>query len=83
VVREAVTNAARHGHADTITVRLWRDGALRLEISDDGVGFEPGSPHRKESFGIISMKERVGNHGGELNITSAPGEGTAVEVMLP
>lgn len=83
VVREAVTNAARHGQADTITVRLWRDGALRLEISDDGVGFEPDSPHRAESFGIISMKERVGNHGGELNITSAPGVGTVVEVMLP
>lgn len=83
VVREAVTNAVRHGHAETITVRLWKDDAVRLKISDDGVGFDPDQPQRNGSFGIVSMRERVTNHGGRLQISSSPGQGTEVEVVLP
>jgi signal transduction histidine kinase len=83
VVREAVTNAARHGGAETIEVRLWAEGGLCLEISDDGVGFDPQRPPRTESFGIISMRERVTNHGGRLDIHSIPGGGTQVKVVLP
>lgn len=83
VVREAVTNAARHGEAETIEIRLWAEGGLCLEISDDGIGFDPQRPPRTESFGIISMRERVTNHGGRLDIHSNPGSGTQVKVVLP
>ena len=83
VVREAVTNAARHGNAETITVELSRNGVLRLEICDDGEGFDTSEPPRPGSYGIASMRERVVNHGGRFEITSQPGQGTQVKAVLP
>jgi signal transduction histidine kinase len=83
VSREAVTNAARHGNATRITIRLRREGSLYLRITDDGRGFNPSHPRRTSSFGIISMKERVENHGGVFRVSSAVGQGTEVEVVVP
>jgi signal transduction histidine kinase len=82
IVREAAVNAARHGHARQITVRLARDAQMRLEITDDGVGFDAAIPPRGH-FGLIGMKERTQALGGEFRIRSRPGDGTNVEVVLP
>lgn len=80
IVREAVTNAARHGHADTVTIELRRDGALRLRIIDDGTGFDPRAA---PGFGLTSMRERAAAAGGELTLASGDGQGTVIEVVLP
>jgi signal transduction histidine kinase len=82
IVREAAVNAARHGHARQITVRLARDAQMHLEIADDGVGFDAAAP-RREHFGLVGMKERAQALGGEFRISSRPGDGTKVEVVLP
>jgi signal transduction histidine kinase len=82
IVREAAVNAARHGRARQITVRLARDAEMRLEIADDGVGFDAAIPTR-DSFGLVGMKERAQALGGEFRISSQPGDGTRVEVVLP
>lgn len=82
IVREAAVNAARHGRARQITVRLARDAEMRLEIADDGVGFDSAIPMR-DHFGLVGMKERAQALGGEFRISSRPGDGTKVEVVLP
>jgi signal transduction histidine kinase len=84
IVREAVTNAARHGAARGVTVELRRGDALRLRIVDDGTGFDSEAPpHRGRGFGLTSMRERAEAAGGQLHVVSRPGEGTQIEVMLP
>jgi signal transduction histidine kinase len=86
IVREAISNATRHGNASKIHVALSANGGLRLAISDDGCGFDNGAssgPSERGGFGLISMHERVVSLGGELRLRSHPGEGTEVEVMLP
>jgi signal transduction histidine kinase len=84
VVREAVTNASRHGHAKTISVRLSNHDGLRLVIADDGEGFDLADPGRLEhGFGLLTMRERVEALGGDFRIESKPGNGTKVEVVLP
>jgi signal transduction histidine kinase len=82
IVREAVTNAARHGNAQMVTVALTNGNGLTLRIEDDGLGFEPVATNGN-GFGLVSMSERAHSLGGELRIVSAPTDGTAVEVLLP
>jgi signal transduction histidine kinase len=84
VAREAVTNAARHGHAHTIRVELVDEPPLRLRIADDGNGFDvDAAVERPGRRGLAGMRERVQRLGGEVTIRSEPGEGAVVEVTLP
>ena len=75
IAREAVINAARHGRASTVVLRL-RDGELM--VRDNGLGFDPGAPRRPGAFGLISMTERAEGIGGRLEVRSEPGGGTEV-----
>ncbi len=84
VVREAVANAVRHGQASSIAVRAERDErGLRLQITDDGSGFAPGNGRRVDAFGIDAMRSAVEGLGGSFHVSSAPGQGTSVEVIVP
>lgn len=85
IVREAVTNAGKHSGAAGVHVRLWRDEAVHLRIHDDGAGFRPGSGASSLAggFGLVSMRERAQTIGGTLRVTSEPGTGTSIEVVLP
>ena len=85
LVREAVTNAVRHGEAREVWVRLASGPGLHLAIEDRGHGFDPAAPVRRGAggFGLISMRERAEALGGELRVTSAPGAGTEIEVVIP
>jgi signal transduction histidine kinase len=83
IVREAIANAIRHGHARTVRVEFHTGDGTRLRVRDDGDGFDPAEPHAPSSFGLISMRERTESLGGEFNLESTPGEGTSVEVVLP
>jgi signal transduction histidine kinase len=84
VTREAIINAVRHGHAGRVKVGLRCDPDLRLEVVDDGSGFDVqaamSAPGR---MGLRSMQTRIRAIGGELVIESEPGRGTRVEVSLP
>jgi signal transduction histidine kinase len=83
ILREAVGNAVRHGRARTVTLQLRNGAGVWLRIMDDGQGFDPSAPRSDGSFGLISMRERTEALGGTFEITSAPGEGTSVEIHLP
>ena len=82
IVREAVSNAARHGEARNVTVTLSNTDAIRVKVSDDGKGFDPDAPRRR-GFGLTSMHERAEQRGATVNVRSTPGEGTEIEVVLP
>jgi signal transduction histidine kinase len=79
---EAVSNAARHGRAHVVRVELEQGEHVSFRIVDDGVGFEPAATPAGR-FGLISMRERAEAVGGSFRVSSAPGAGTAVEVVLP
>jgi signal transduction histidine kinase len=83
IVREAVTNAVRHGGARHIEIRFGADGAPTLRISDDRVGFDPARAAEAGRFGLVSMREFAEALGGSFQVHSAPGEGTTVEVLWP
>ena len=80
IVAEALTNVTRHSRALACHVAVHRNGALRVQIVDDGVGI--ASPARA-GVGLSSMRERAAELGGDCTIGPAPGRGTSVRVELP
>lgn len=81
IVREAVSNALRHGEAAQVSVTLQgKNGKTELEISDDGRGFDPAQ--RPEGNGIANVTERSRELGAELVMHSAPGQGTRVKLIF-
>ena len=86
LVQEAVQNALRHGHASHVKVRVnFTAEALRLAIQDDGKGFDPAKPHPAPhgGLGLGSMRRRVDELEGAFTLTSAPGQGATLLVVLP
>jgi PAS domain S-box-containing protein len=92
VAQEALTNAKKHAGAARARVALRRSaqGSVRLEVADEGRGFDPSAPSQNEAgpgeqVGLSSMRERVALLGGVLELESEPGAGTTViaEVPLP
>jgi signal transduction histidine kinase len=86
IANEAVHNAVRHAAAQRVSVQLsgGDDALLTLEVADDGHGFDPGDPElRSRHLGLTSMEERAAELGGELQISSAPGEGCTVRLRVP
>jgi signal transduction histidine kinase len=85
IAREALSNIARHAHATTarITVRL-DDDRLRLEVADDGIGFDASSTVPRGHLGLANMRDRAGALGGALEMGSGtPGTTIIVTVPLP
>lgn len=84
VAREAVSNIARHANAEHVRIGLWTGVAdVRMEIRDDGRGFEPSEASGGRHFGLANMRDRVAALGGGLDIDSRPREGTRIIVTLP
>jgi signal transduction histidine kinase len=81
IVREAVTNATRHGHANHITIQLFESEPWVLRVSDNGIGFDPAVvASQSTGFGLVSMRERAETLGAAFSIHSEVGRGTTVEV---
>jgi signal transduction histidine kinase len=80
IIHEALHNAVRHARASHIRVRLSVGG---VEVTDDGVGFEPDRAElRSRHLGLTSMEERARELGGTIEIRSAPGAGTTVRLEV-
>ena len=83
--QEALNNALKHAHASSVAVRLSQpagSGQLTFEVADDGEGFDVGALDQGGGLGLLSIRERVENMNGELEIESAAGQGTAVRVKV-
>jgi signal transduction histidine kinase len=84
VAQEALRNVAKHAEANEASVALIAAGPeLLLRIQDKGAGFDPDSVRSQPGLGLSSMEERVNLVQGRFAITSAPHEGTTVEVLVP
>lgn len=87
VIQEAVSNVIRHANAKTLSITLvCSDQQLRLSVQDDGSGFEPEDIYRTRGhhpLGLLGMRERTAMQGGELKITSVPGQGTEIIATFP
>jgi signal transduction histidine kinase len=82
IAQEALQNALRHADAQHVNVRLkQQNGHLLLEVTDDGVGFDPDSPElRSRRLGLTSMEERAERIGARLEIDSEHAKGTTVRL---
>ncbi len=81
IIRESLSNIARHASASSCAVKLRRDGdRTTLEIRDDERGLHPG---KRRGFGLKNIMSRARFLGGEAAVTGEPGAGTVVRVILP
>jgi signal transduction histidine kinase len=88
LVDEAIGNARKHAKAPHIWIRMRREvDTLFLEVADDGVGFDLAEVEKhyteRSSLGLVNLRERAELAGGNLQILSAAGKGTRVQVRVP
>ena len=85
IFQECLTNVIRHAQAKSVRVDLVQeDENILLVVEDDGIGFcESGLSNTLGSLGLLGMKERAQFCGGDVHISSSPGNGTTVTVRVP
>lgn len=87
IAQEALANVERHADARTVALTLHHDQrGVRLDVSDDGRGFDPAAPVDEAAdggYGLIAMRERITALAGRLDIESSPGHGTRIQVEVP
>jgi two-component system, NarL family, sensor histidine kinase DegS len=88
VLQQVVQNVVDHAQAHNLMIRLRMDEhEVKLEVEDDGIGFEaPVYSHNllsQEQMGLFTIRTRLEAFGGALKIRSAPGQGTAIQAMIP
>lgn len=82
IYKESLNNIAKHAAAKNVLVEMaYRQKVLYLLISDDGSGFDPEQPSNRN--GLKNLKTRVDKWNGQLQISTAKGQGTTVAVWLP
>lgn len=84
IAQEGISNAVRHSHAQRIEIHLLKQrSTIILRIKDDGIGFHYQERAVTSSMGLGTIKERVNEMGGYVEITSTAGKGTMLEVRIP
>jgi signal transduction histidine kinase len=88
IVQQALDNVATHARAANAWIEVtFAADSLILRVRDDGVGFtppeQPADLARQGHFGLMGMRERALLYGGQLTITSAPGQGATITARLP
>jgi len=84
IALEALNNVIKHANAQHLEIQIrFDDLAIRLEIKDDGVGFNPEQARQSGGMGLRGIEERVALLGGRLEIDSFPGMGTRLSVSIP
>lgn len=82
IAQESLTNALKHAEASHVQVVLtFKESRATIEVRDDGRGFDPATT--SEGFGIETIRLRAASVGGEVSVTSAPGEGVCVRAWAP
>jgi PAS domain S-box-containing protein len=83
IALEALNNALKHAAASSVNVCVrTQDGRIELEVTDDGIGFDPDVMDDRGGMGLSSMRERAEKLGAALTIQSAPGKGTQVLIRI-
>jgi signal transduction histidine kinase len=83
IVQEAIQNTVKHASASQLSVMLKQvNSSIKIEISDNGCGFDPGMQTTSSQFGLTGMRERAELMGAQFEIQSRPGSGTTLRVVL-
>jgi len=87
IVQELVSNVHKHARAQNAVVKIeLLRNKINVHVKDDGVGFDLEkvmSDKDREGYGLIGMRERVQLLNGEINIVTAPGQGTSINLSVP
>jgi len=84
IVQEGFTNIARHAQASKVTLSLKRNAMdCVVQITDNGRGTDLSAAQAGKSFGLLGIRERVHLLGGQVELTSLPGNGLTLRVTLP
>ena len=85
IVQECLSNILKHAEADELAVVIKkRETHLQIQIVDDGKGFDPNAPIKKDGggFGLLSLNERIRMLGGSFKIESEIGKGTKIDIII-
>ncbi|HLA06910.1 MAG TPA: GAF domain-containing sensor histidine kinase [Anaerolineales bacterium] len=83
IAQEALNNTLKHSYAKNVMISIQQDQqTITMEISDNGIGFEPKSARREGRLGMISMQERALAQGWQFVVDSSPGMGTRIRVEV-
>jgi two-component system sensor histidine kinase DegS len=81
-VQETLANVIHHSEAKKVTITITSDtDKVHMKIEDDGKGFDKNS--KKDTLGLIGLRERAASVNGQLKVESAPGKGTVVHAIIP
>ncbi|MGB4649485.1 MAG: ATP-binding protein, partial [Acetivibrionales bacterium] len=89
IVQEALSNVAKHARANNAVMQLeFLEKNLKLYVYDDGIGFDTAKLNDRNEditsgFGLVRMRERVELLGGDMRISSEPGKGTRLNIIIP
>ena len=83
VVREALTNAWRHGRGSAVDILVRADADCMVRVVDNGTGVTPAAGAASEGFGLTNLASRAESLGGTLRLSAAPGGGTVLEWNVP
>ena len=84
ICQEALANISKHANASKVTIDLWATvERVLLEVADNGNGFDAEKISRTVGHGLANMQTRVAAVGGDIDITSIPGEGTSILAWVP
>ena len=84
ILQEALTNVARHSNATLVSIKLEQKGGnMVLEVEDNGIGIKQSEISDLGSIGLLGMRERAIQFGGEVSFCGAPGHGTIVQAWIP
>jgi signal transduction histidine kinase len=84
ICQESLANAAKHAKAKKVQIAVWvTDERVLMEITDDGTGFDMTSMNTNIGHGLANMQTRARTVGGEVDISSAPNDGTTILAWVP
>ncbi|PWF42061.1 CHASE domain-containing protein [Massilia glaciei] len=84
ILQESLSNILRHAQASKVRVELRMDGErIAMTVNDNGVGLLASRRHKRASFGLVGIEERINILGGTFAIISGAGDGTTIAVSLP
>ena len=83
-ISEGLANTARHAKARHVRIHVGGSDALEITLADDGIGFDPiAVDGRAGHYGLVGLRERAHLAGGTVDVISAPGQGTILNIALP
>lgn len=84
ILQESLSNISQHARATLVRIELRVErGWVWMTVGDNGIGLHASGRHKPGSFGLVGIEERVNILGGTFDVTSSPGDGTAVHVSVP